>query len=75
MFCHFAEYFAERLYKSSYNQLLNSHDSEASYVWILSEMSVNVKANGNPIKDTCGLTLCLLSELRKSLCVYDTVLN
>ena len=25
----FAEHFVERLFKSSYNQLLNSHDSEA----------------------------------------------
>ena len=28
----FAEHFAERLFKPSYNQLLNSHDSEASYI-------------------------------------------
>ena len=28
----FAEHFAERLFKSSYNQLLNSHDSEASHI-------------------------------------------
>ena len=27
-----AEDFAERLFKSSYNQLLNSHDSEASHI-------------------------------------------
>ena len=27
-----AEHFAERLFKSSYNQLLNSHDSEASHI-------------------------------------------
>ena len=30
----FAEHFGERLFKSSYNQLLNSHDSEASYIAI-----------------------------------------
>ena len=28
----FAKYFAERLFKSPYNQLLNSHDSEASHI-------------------------------------------
>ena len=28
----FAENFAERLFQSSYNQLLNSHDSEASHI-------------------------------------------
>ena len=28
----FAEHFAERLLKSSYNQLLNSHDSVASHI-------------------------------------------
>ena len=28
----FAEHFAERLFKSSYNQLLNSHDSEALHI-------------------------------------------
>jgi len=27
-----ADHFAERLFKSSYNQLLNSHDSEASHI-------------------------------------------
>ena len=28
----FAGHFAESLFKSSYNQLLNSHDSEASHI-------------------------------------------
>ena len=28
----FAEHFAERLFKSSYNQLLTSRDSEASHI-------------------------------------------
>ena len=28
----FAVHFAERLFKSSYNQQLNSHDSEASHI-------------------------------------------
>ena len=28
----FAEHFADRLFKSSYNQLLNSHDYEASRI-------------------------------------------
>ena len=28
----FVKHFAERLFKSSYNQLLNSHDSEASHI-------------------------------------------
>ena len=27
----FEEYFVERLFKSSYNELFNSHDSEALY--------------------------------------------
>ncbi|KAK2157948.1 hypothetical protein NP493_1834g00001 [Ridgeia piscesae] len=28
----FAEHFAKRLFKSSYNQLLNSHGSETSHI-------------------------------------------
>ena len=32
-------------------------------------------SKANPVKDTYGLTSCLLSALRKSLCVYDSVIN
>ena len=41
----------------------------------LSKPQRTVMQNANPVKDTYGLTSWLLSALRKSLCVYDTVKN